>query len=110
CLLLCLLDSPPHPLHTLSLHDALPIFEAVEIPHRLHSARQDLPMIPVPRMTKVSPVEKQDESETAIRDFMDELADFLVIDDDHSGFLRHEGRDPGIIEISWTSPLRHRCS
>src|SRR5699024_10785276 len=84
--------------------------EAVEIAHRFHSARQDLTVFPVPRMTEVCPVEKQDESEMAIRDFVDEFAGPLVIDDDHWGFLRHEGRDPCIVEISWTSPLRHRSS
>src|SRR5699024_640544 len=84
--------------------------EALEIAHRVESVGKNLAMMAVPRVTEVTAVEKQDETEMAIRDFVNELADLFVIDDDHCGFLRHECRDPGIVEIPWTSPLRHRCS
>src|SRR5699024_4552853 len=84
--------------------------EAVEVAHSLNSARKDLSMISVPWMTKVSSVEKEDQGEVSIRDLVNELADLFVIDDDHGGIFRHKRRDPGIVEISWTSPLRHRRS
>src|SRR5699024_1040147 len=75
--------------------------EAVEIPHRVEPVWKNLPMGAVPRMAQVTAVEEQEETEMAIRDFVDELADLLVIDDDHGGRLRPNGRAAGTVEMYW---------